>query len=198
MKLYLFLLIVGDAKGLSYYSDNSIVKLIRINKDSLIRAREELIAARLLAYRKPLYQILALSTPRPSDNVLRVIPTVGHQASNTLTPILAINNWFKMHQGVMHFAAAFGSDLGWHPHLHVILLSKVRLKDGTFVKENWDPERLEKLFSEYIFKALIKEGVIEEEVVENMRTWEHSGFSVHISNPIGAFDSDAGFVGSNN
>ena len=64
LALYLFLLTVADSDGLSYYSDTSIAGLLRIEWDSLQRARQELLAANLIAYQKPLYQVLSLDLPR--------------------------------------------------------------------------------------------------------------------------------------
>jgi len=60
LALYLFLVTVGDAEGLSYYSDDSITRLLPLDAVALSRARQELIAAQLIAYQKPLYQVLAL------------------------------------------------------------------------------------------------------------------------------------------
>lgn len=60
LALYLFLVTVGDAQGLSYYSDESISRLLPLDVVALSRARRELIAAELIAYQKPLYQVLAL------------------------------------------------------------------------------------------------------------------------------------------
>ena len=64
LALYLFLLTVADADGLSFYSDTSIAGLLHMNGDILPRARRELLAAELITYQKPLYQILALDPPR--------------------------------------------------------------------------------------------------------------------------------------
>lgn len=64
LALYLFLLIVADAEGLSYYSDAAISRLLPLDGPALERARQELIAAQLIAYQKPLYQVLALDPPR--------------------------------------------------------------------------------------------------------------------------------------
>jgi hypothetical protein len=58
--LYLFLVTVGDAKGLSYYSDASIMARLSMNKATLIDARSNLIHADLIAFKKPLYQVLSL------------------------------------------------------------------------------------------------------------------------------------------
>jgi hypothetical protein len=64
--LYLVLVIVADAQGLSYYSDARLSRLLKVEPLQLARARQQLIAGDLLAYQKPLYQVLALplaSTP---------------------------------------------------------------------------------------------------------------------------------------
>ena len=65
LALYLFLLTVADAQGLSYYSDPSISQLLALDAPALIRARQELSAAALIAYQRPLYQVLSLDAPRP-------------------------------------------------------------------------------------------------------------------------------------
>jgi len=64
LALYLFLLTVADAQGLSYYSDTPIQSALHMDADQFQRARRELLDADLIAYQKPLYQILALETPR--------------------------------------------------------------------------------------------------------------------------------------
>jgi hypothetical protein len=64
LALYLFLLTVADAQGLSYYADTSITTLLHLDVDQLQRARRELLDAALIAYQAPLYQILALDPPR--------------------------------------------------------------------------------------------------------------------------------------
>jgi len=64
LALYLFLVTVADAEGLSYYSDLSVSRLLPLDEPAILRARDELIAAQLIAYRKPLYQVLALDPPR--------------------------------------------------------------------------------------------------------------------------------------
>jgi hypothetical protein len=65
LALYLFLVTVADGQGLSYYSDTSLSERLPLDGPALIRARQELIAARLIAYDKPLYQVLALEPPSP-------------------------------------------------------------------------------------------------------------------------------------
>jgi hypothetical protein len=65
--LYLFLVTVADAQGLSYYSDASVARRLSMDPSRLVRARAELIRLRLVAYERPLYQVLALEAPAPED-----------------------------------------------------------------------------------------------------------------------------------
>jgi hypothetical protein len=58
--LYLFLVTVADARGLSFYSERSIGRYLAIPSERLNSAREELLRADLIAYQNPLYQVLSL------------------------------------------------------------------------------------------------------------------------------------------
>lgn len=58
--LYLVLVIVADAQGLSYYSEATLSRLLKVDPLQLAQARQQLVRAELLAYHKPLYQVLAL------------------------------------------------------------------------------------------------------------------------------------------
>jgi hypothetical protein len=58
--LYLFLVTVADVNGLSYYSDPAIARHLNLDVPALATARQQLIQADLIAYQKPLYQVLAL------------------------------------------------------------------------------------------------------------------------------------------
>lgn len=63
LALYLFLVTVADARGLSYYADASIGRLLSLPPQSLTAAREALIRTGLIAYECPLYQVLELAPP---------------------------------------------------------------------------------------------------------------------------------------
>jgi hypothetical protein len=63
LALYLFLVTVSDVQGLSYYSDQAICRRLRIEPATLAAARLHLQQADLIAYRKPLYQVLSLEDP---------------------------------------------------------------------------------------------------------------------------------------
>ena len=67
LALYLFLVTVADGHGLSYYSDQTISRLLPLDVAALASARQELIAAGLIAYQRPLYQVLALDAPTPGS-----------------------------------------------------------------------------------------------------------------------------------
>lgn len=64
LALYLFLVTVGDADGLSYWGDAAICERLSLGKAELKHARSTLIEADLVAYEKPIYQILSLPKHR--------------------------------------------------------------------------------------------------------------------------------------
>ena len=63
LALYLFLVTVGDAHGLSYYSDASIAQRLSMEPARLREACADLVRLGLIAYQSPLYQVLALDAP---------------------------------------------------------------------------------------------------------------------------------------
>lgn len=72
LALYLFLVTVADADGLSFYGDGAIAKLLGWSEAQLQQARAGLVRADLVAFQAPLYQVLSLdaaptSTPTPAE-----------------------------------------------------------------------------------------------------------------------------------
>ena len=65
--LYLFLVTVADARGLSYYSDASLTARLPIDHRALLDARQALISADLIAFEPPLYQVLSLDVHAPAE-----------------------------------------------------------------------------------------------------------------------------------
>ena len=61
--LYLFLVTVADAQGLSYYSDGSLCQRLSMDENCLAAARQDLIRIELVAYKPPLYQVLSNQFP---------------------------------------------------------------------------------------------------------------------------------------
>ena len=87
LALYLFLVTVADAQGLSYYGDRSIAHLLSLSYEQLSRARETLMGAGLIAYEAPLYQVLALDASPPTTPA-KVCQPHGPEALRSLREIL--------------------------------------------------------------------------------------------------------------
>jgi len=64
--LYLFLLLVADRNGVSYYSYDKIYSLLRISMDEYLNARNALIDKDLIAFDGCYFQVLSL--PKESAN----------------------------------------------------------------------------------------------------------------------------------
>ena len=83
--LYLFLITVADAQGLSYYGAATLAGRLHQSAQEFAAAREQLIALDLIAYRAPLYQVLALpgtvAAPRPAPHVQAGSPNAGEPVS---------------------------------------------------------------------------------------------------------------------
>jgi len=62
--LYLFLVTVGDAEGLSYYSDRSLCRELNLAEEELTAARLRLMEEDLLAWEAPLYQVVSVPERR--------------------------------------------------------------------------------------------------------------------------------------
>ena len=87
--LYLFLITVSDAQGLSYYGVTTLARRLRLSDEQFAAARQQLIDLELIAYRSPLYQVLALpgtvAAPHPTP---RAPATTGGQPVSLATLLL--------------------------------------------------------------------------------------------------------------
>jgi len=63
--LYLFLVLVSDRYGLSFYSYDSICSLLQMRIDQYIKARDSLMDKDLIAFNGTLFQVLSLPKKRP-------------------------------------------------------------------------------------------------------------------------------------
>lgn len=94
MGLYLFLLTVGDAHGVSFYSDKTLKRRLSMSQEDLVQARKRLVVEDLIAYQKPFYQVLALvpqeSLPRESAQTSASEPSITSKqtAMHSLEKIL--------------------------------------------------------------------------------------------------------------
>lgn len=88
LALYLLLLTVSDSRGLSFYSDASLSRLLGLDPMALAAARDQLVAADLIAFLKPHHQVLSLpdaSSPPPSQRTGQVA-SVGEILRRVLQP----------------------------------------------------------------------------------------------------------------
>lgn len=92
--LYFFLAAVCDGQGVSFYGDAATATMLRMPLDTLIRARDELLAHDLIAWEAPLTQVLSLPTvparrrPEPSQGLVQLgdlfrSPNAGSSASSS-------------------------------------------------------------------------------------------------------------------
>jgi len=58
MVLYLFLVVVGDREGRSFYAETTIMDILRLGGKELEGARSQLIAEGLIEYRRPYWWVL--------------------------------------------------------------------------------------------------------------------------------------------
>ncbi|MBW2570347.1 MAG: hypothetical protein JRE47_13530 [Deltaproteobacteria bacterium] len=70
--LYLFLILVADRNGVSYYSYDKIYSLLRISMDEYLNARNALIDKDLIAFDGYFFQVLSLPE-NPVNQPLRLL-----------------------------------------------------------------------------------------------------------------------------
>jgi hypothetical protein len=61
--LYFFLAAVADRHGLSFFSDHALTSRLRLSREVLQQARQELLDRDLIAQQLPLVQVLSLPAP---------------------------------------------------------------------------------------------------------------------------------------
>ena len=65
LALYLFLIVVADADGVSWWSERSLTCRLGMDVDRLRQARAELESADMVAYEAPVWQVLQLREVTP-------------------------------------------------------------------------------------------------------------------------------------
>jgi len=88
LAVYLFLVTVADAEGLSYYGDGAIARRLRLDGGELALAREELVQAGLIAWEHPLYQVLDLDCSSPLESTAVQASSSRNGAVQSLGEIL--------------------------------------------------------------------------------------------------------------
>ena len=77
--LYVFLILVADRTGLSYYSFDKICALLQLSLDEYLLARNALIKKDLIAFDGHLFQVLSLP-PQPMLQPARPLHSAQHMA----------------------------------------------------------------------------------------------------------------------
>lgn len=68
----------------------------------------------------------------------------------------------------------------WHPHIHCLVTDGVFDLAGSFHPlPGIDSDQATIIFREKVFAMMKENNRISDGLVENMRNWHHSGFSVH-------------------
>ena len=81
--------------------------------------------------------------------------------------------------GILLSIQTFGTLMNYHPHIHAIVTTGVFGIDGKFREVFRLPEGLLlRIWTERIFRLFLDRGVISEGLADQMRSWNHSGFSV--------------------
>lgn len=95
--LYLFLVTVADAQGLSYYGGATLAKRLHLSELELQGARAQLIDRDLIAYQAPLYQVLSLgSTPAHKPSGKAASANANPPARPADTAPLSLAQLFEM------------------------------------------------------------------------------------------------------
>ena len=88
--LYLFLVTVADAQGLSYYGGSTLMQRLHLSTEELAAARGQLIGLDLIAYQAPLYQVLAISAPaaaRAASTAPAVLTATSSPSRDSTGPV---------------------------------------------------------------------------------------------------------------
>jgi len=90
LALYLFLVTVADAEGLSFYSEGTIAERLGWLPAQVCQARDGLARAGLIAFEAPLYQVLSLEELTTGSIGEPTLPAPGARAAGELRAMRAI------------------------------------------------------------------------------------------------------------
>jgi len=88
--LYLFLVVVGDREGRSFYKDASICSILRLSASELCRARDELVASGLIDFRSPSTWVKSLSQRKTLATTSLPSPSPAQRSSDDLVPLRGV------------------------------------------------------------------------------------------------------------
>lgn len=84
--LYCLLVCASDGQGLSFYGEARLAQMLQLDAAALRQARGDLVRLGLIAYREPLYQVLALEPTRVVVEPLHPLPRALPGKADTAPP----------------------------------------------------------------------------------------------------------------
>jgi len=94
--------------------------------------------------------------------------------------------------GMIGGIQTFGELVHFHPHIHAICTDGAFAPDGTFIcLPKIETDLLLTAWQNKVFELLMAAGKIDQQTVDQMRTWPHSGFSVDNSVTVSPGDTSA-------
>jgi len=98
----------------------------------------------------------------------------------------------KVKPGAIIAVQTFGELINFNPHLHIIASDGCYNENGDFLSGiSPNADDLTVPFAKAVLKMLKKEKVISLSIINNMSTWEHSGFNVHCGTSVSFSDTGA-------
>ncbi len=89
------------------------------------------------------------------------------------------------------FVQTFGTLVTFQPHIHALVADGVFQPNGVFrVLPPIPTDVLEEGLREKVFALLKREGCIDDQLIDRMRAWHHTGFSTHNGVRLRARDAD--------
>jgi hypothetical protein len=90
LALYLFLCVVGDRDGRSFYGDRSICEILRLSFNDIAQSRSELIGAGLIHYRFPYWHVRSLTKPACASRAPAIIPKSRPREDCGMQPVRGV------------------------------------------------------------------------------------------------------------
>lgn len=92
LALYLFLVVVGDWEGKSFYSAPSIGRILRMDLLEICQGKEELLKEQLIDYKKPYWRVLTLTYAQGRSGKNTIKTCINPLVSQVLKKSEVVNN----------------------------------------------------------------------------------------------------------